>query len=299
MSRTTCRAELYEDLAQGKRALRAAFRQSPAQPMEAGATIIAPEDPSGAVYWLGGGWAYRARGWPGGRRAIIDIYLPGDVIGLEAALASRPSDTVVALTPLTLQAIETRLAMPRLFGQRTVALFAYWLLCEQQRRVDRLAATIARFDAEGRLAVMLLDFYERLRRRELITALSYTMPLTQQQIGDHLGLTLVHVNRVLRSLREQRVVDVDRHVVLVRDLARLQSLAGREIKMPVAARAVAPSRVDLPAAPAPIAAGPPPAASSASELGLDPQVADMEAVPRRKNLGDAAPVADLPIGFVA
>lgn len=254
MSRTTCRAELYEDLAQGKRALRAAFRQSPAQPVEAGARIIAPEGPSEAVYCLIGGWAYRAREWPGGRRAIIDIYLPGDVIGLEAALSSRPSDTVVALTPLTLQAIETRIAMPRLLGQRTVALFAYWLLCEQQRRVDRLAATIARFDAEGRLATMLLDFYERLRRRELITALSYTMPLTQQQIGDHLGLTLVHVNRVLRSLRERQIVNLDRHVVTIRDLGLLQSLAGRETEMPVAVRAITPSRAELPAEPAPIAA---------------------------------------------
>src|SRR5579863_220674 len=236
MPRTTCRADLYEDLAQGKLALRAAFRRSPEQPVEAGARIITPNAASEAVYLLGGGWAYRAREWPDGRRAITDIYVPGDVIGLETALVSRPEDTVAALTPLTLQAIDTRAALPRLLGQRTVALFVNWLLCEQQRRVGRLAAAIARFDAEGRLAIMLLDFYERLRRRELITALGYTMPLTQQQIGDHLGLTLVHVNRVLRSLRERRIVNIDRHVVTIRDMARLQSLAGRG-KAPAAPRA--------------------------------------------------------------
>jgi CRP-like cAMP-binding protein len=241
MPRTSCRAELYEDLAQGKRALRAAFRQAPPQPIEAGARIITPDGPSEAVYSLSDGWAYRGREWPGGRRAIMDIYLPGDVIGLEAALMSRPSDTVVAVTPLNLQAIDTRVAMPHLLGRRPVVLFVNWLLCEQQRRVDRLAATIARFDAEGRLAMMLLDFYERLRRRELITALSYTMPLTQQQIGDHLGLTLVHVNRVLRSLREQRIVNVDRHAVMIRDIARLQSLAGRESNAPAPAARRAPA----------------------------------------------------------
>ena len=254
MPRTTCRADLYEDLARGKRALRAAFRQSPPQPVEAGAKIIAADGPSEAVYCVSGGWACRAREWPDGRRAIIDIFLPGDVIGLGDALTSRTNDTVVALTPLTLQAIETRVALPHLLGQRPVGLFAYWLLCEQQRRVDRLAATIARFDAEGRLAMMLLDFYERLRRRELITALSYTMPLTQQQIGDHLGLTLVHVNRVLRSLREQKIVNVDRHVVMIRDLARLQSLAGREAKAPAAARPTLPADMALPEDAGPIAA---------------------------------------------
>lgn len=253
MPRNSCRAEFYEDLAQGKRTLRAAFRQSPPQPIEPGAKILAPDGPSEAVYCLSGGWAHRAREWPDGRRAIIDVYLPGDVVGLEAALISRPNDTVVALTPLTLQAIDTRHALPQLIGQRTVALFVNWLLCEQQRRVDGLAATIARFDAEGRLAMMLLDFYERLRRRELITALSYTMPLTQQQIGDHLGLTLVHVNRVLRSMREQRIVNVDRHVVMIRDLARLQSLAGREPKAPAAVRATAMPYAVLPLENVPVA----------------------------------------------
>jgi CRP/FNR family transcriptional regulator len=244
MPRPACRAELYEELAQGKLALRAAFQRLPGRPVEAGARIISPNAASEAVYLLDGGWAYRAREWPDGRRAITDIYLPGDVIGLETALVSRPEDTVTALTPLTLQAIDTRAAMPRLLGQRTVALFVNWLLCEQQRRVDRLAAAIARFDAEGRLAMMLLDLYERLRRRELGTALSFTMPLTQQQIGDHLGLTLVHVNRVLRSLRERRIVDVERHVVSIRDLARLQSLAGREAA-PAAARASATPAAEL------------------------------------------------------
>lgn len=253
MPHPTCRAELYEELAQGKLALRAAFRRLPGQPVETGARIISPNAASAAVYLLSGGWAYRAREWPDGRRAITDIYLPGDVIGLETALISRPEDTVTALTPLTLQAIDTHAAMPRLLGQRTVALFVNWLLCEQQRRVDRLAAAIARFDAEGRLAMMLLDLYERLHRRELITALSFTMPLTQQQIGDHLGLTLVHVNRVLRSLRERQIVNVDRHVVLIRDLARLQSLAGLE-KAPAAPRTGATPAAGLAAETASLAA---------------------------------------------
>jgi CRP-like cAMP-binding protein len=52
---------------------------------------------------------------------------------------------------------------------------------------------------------MLLDFYKRLYARKLIAARTYTMPLTQQHIGQYLGLTVVHVNRVLRSLRSDRI----------------------------------------------------------------------------------------------
>ena len=71
---------------------------------------------------------------------------------------------------------------------------------------------------------MLLDIYERLRRRELINRPSFNLPFTQEQIADHRGLTLVHVNRTLRRLREEHLVLVDRQVVVITDLDRLRVL---------------------------------------------------------------------------
>ena len=49
--------------------------------------------------------------------------------------------------------------------------------------------------------------------------------LSQEQIGDHLGLTLVHVNRTLRRLREERIALVDRQVVIIQDIDRMRQLA--------------------------------------------------------------------------
>ena len=72
---------------------------------------------------------------------------------------------------------------------------------------------------------MLLDLYERLRRHGLISRTTYNLPLTQEQMADHLGLTLVHVNRTLRRLREERIVLVDRQVVIIMDLDRLREFA--------------------------------------------------------------------------
>ena len=64
-----------------------------------------------------------------------------------------------------------------------------------------------------------------LRRRGLTDRLSFNLPLTQEQIADHLGLTLVHVNRTLRRLREERLVLVERQVVTILDLEGLRELA--------------------------------------------------------------------------
>ena len=83
---------------------------------------------------------------------------------------------------------------------------------------------IGRLDAKSRLAAFLLGIHDRLRRRGLTDQLSFNLPLTQEQIADHLGLTLVHLNRTLRRMREERLVNVDRQAVIIRDLEGLRAL---------------------------------------------------------------------------
>jgi DNA-binding transcriptional regulator LsrR (DeoR family) len=72
---------------------------------------------------------------------------------------------------------------------------------------------------------MLLDIYERLPRNGLNSGLTFNLPLTQEQIADHLGLTLVHVNRTLRRLREERIVLIERQTVIILDLDRVRGCA--------------------------------------------------------------------------
>jgi CRP/FNR family transcriptional regulator, anaerobic regulatory protein len=75
---------------------------------------------------------------------------------------------------------------------------------------------------------MLIDLYDRLRRRRLIAPSTFNLHLTQQQIGDHLGLTKEHVNRVLGSFARENIAFVERHVVIIRDMPRPQRLARGE-----------------------------------------------------------------------
>ena len=72
---------------------------------------------------------------------------------------------------------------------------------------------------------LLLDLRGRLHQAGLANGAGFRMPMTQQEIADHLGLTLVHVNRVLRRLREAGIVTVQRGVVSVDEMARLSQLA--------------------------------------------------------------------------
>lgn len=112
-----------------------------------------------------------------------------------------------------------------LIADRSIALYIFWLLGRRQRRADRRLAANTRLEPQARLSMMMLDFYARLRGRELAPAARYNLPLTQPQIGDYLGLSAVHVNRVLRSLREERVLNLEKNCVTILDLKRLRKLA--------------------------------------------------------------------------
>ena len=83
---------------------------------------------------------------------------------------------------------------------------------------------LGRLDASAKMAAFILNIYQRLQRRGLINGVSYNLPLIQEQIADHLGLTIVHVNRTLRRLREQRLAIVDRGVVIIMDYDGLHDL---------------------------------------------------------------------------
>jgi hypothetical protein len=96
---------------------------------------------------------------------------------------------------------------------REIALCFTSLLIEARRRSEELAARIARLEAPERVAAMLIDLYDRLRRRRLIARSTYNLQLTQQQIGDHLGLTGAHVKG---------------YVVIIRGMPRLRKLARGE-----------------------------------------------------------------------
>src|SRR5262249_19065598 len=137
---------------------------------------------------------------------------------------ARPLIEVLTLTSVTVEKIQAENALVDLMTSRHTAHYICWLLSQRQRHADRRLMAMSPLDARGRLANMVLDFYMRLRRRKLVTALNFNLPLTQLQIGNYLGLTEVHVNRVLRSLRDGRTIEMEKHCVTILDLERLQSL---------------------------------------------------------------------------
>jgi CRP/FNR family transcriptional regulator, anaerobic regulatory protein len=229
------KTELHDNILAGKREFTSRFSSNPLKSVKPGHPLTSAhkssDDAHPVIYRLRSGWACQFRRLSDGRKAILDIYLPGDVIGLDAALNTRSIQNVVALTS---SAVDTMIAEEGLCGLMThphIALYVTWLLAQRQRRADRLLTAISSLDARGRLAVMFFDFYRRLHRQKLVSSPMYNLPLTQSQIGAYLGLTVVHVNRVLGVLRQQKIVNLEKHCVNILDLQQLSHLAEDRAKV--------------------------------------------------------------------
>ena len=218
--------DLRGELALGRQELIAKFRSSPPRIIGSNKLLAPTVGPPNAICHLRSGWACQFHSLRG-RRAIVDVYLPGDVIGLDGEMGTRPSARTLTLTSVTVETIPTEDALIDLMASPRTALYIAWLLAQCQRRADRLLAALSCLDARERLATIFLDFYKRLQRRKLITVLEYNLPLTQEQIGSYVGLTVVHVNRTIRSLRDDRIVQLQKHCVTILDLERLKKLAQR------------------------------------------------------------------------
>lgn len=153
------------------------------------------------------GYIYRQKLAVDGRRAVAALQIPGDFIDLQNLLLCESDHDVQALTFATTaefavaDLLELAAKRPgigkamRIDALIEASIHWEWLL------------NVGRRDARARIAHLLCEFSVRLRAAGVIPEHSYDLPMTQGQLGDALGLTAVHVNRILRSLERDGLIE--------------------------------------------------------------------------------------------
>lgn len=167
---------------------------------------------------LAAGWAARVRLFNDGRRQILSLLLPGDLIGPLYRHAAASPVTVTALTEVTL--IPAPAARPGSTLDQAYAAGAALGQAQLYRQIARLG----RLSAYERLADWLLEIHDRLSAAGLVNGTAFAMPLTQEVLADTLGLTSVHINRTLQSMRRDGVLDLRSGTARISDPQRLASL---------------------------------------------------------------------------
>ena len=194
-----------------------------------GALICPKSDGSPYPRLITSGWACRPRILADGRRQMLGVLLPGDLIGDRGEARPLTTNPAAALTPVRTVSV-TKLfdavaAAPESFPNMVAAL-------NKMDRVEegRLLDHVVRLGCQNaiqRIAGALLEFYQRSTFIGFTHEGTFPMPLTQEKLGDLLGLSLVHVNRVISQLRRDKLVDIRSGIVAIHDFARLALLADR------------------------------------------------------------------------
>ncbi|WP_294235900.1 Crp/Fnr family transcriptional regulator [uncultured Sphingomonas sp.] len=167
------------------------------------------------------GWAARVRILPDGRRQFMSFYLPGDVIGVSHQAMPLASATVMALTECTVCP-----APPAPAGSGLAQAYAVAEALDEAYLLGHVVQ-LGRLNAQERISDFLLEIYERLSLAGLTVGGSFEMPLTQEMLADALGLTPVHVNRMIQQARRDGELMWKSGRVLLRDPERTARSIGR------------------------------------------------------------------------
>jgi CRP-like cAMP-binding protein len=179
----------------------------------AGTTLFAEGRPAAPQFLLSG-WACSQRVLRDGRRQIFDVILAGEGFGHGAAAESQARQTVVALT-----IVETVDAAAFFEAARDGSPDGLWRSIrameqeEDARRLEHMVR-LGRLTAHEKVAHFILEMQRRSGAGE---ASSFPLPLTQETISDALGVSVVHLNRVLRQFRADAIVTLRNGLAVVGD----------------------------------------------------------------------------------
>lgn len=200
--------------------------QFPAVKVKRGSQLVHEGQTGHKAFVLQAGWACSYKDLPSGGRQIISFPIAGDCVGLRSVLLRTADHSFEALTDAVVSPVDAS-RMLQIFSEfPRLGAAVLWAASRDEAMVVEHLVSIGRRSAIERTAHFFMELAERLSLVGLATETEFKCPLSQYVLADALGLSAIHVNRVLRQLREQDLLTVRRGTVRIHDLNRLRTLAG-------------------------------------------------------------------------
>lgn len=169
------------------------------------------------------GMVCRYKVLPDGGRAIVALMLPGDICDLHVAILGRMDHSIGTLTDCRLVKIPRRTIEDLLDNHPRIRRALFWSTLVDEAILREWLVNMGRRRSDHQMAHLFCEVHMRLSAvNEMHDAL---MPLTQEELGDILGISSVHAQRVLSGLRQKGLVTVQGSRVAVPDIDRLCEFA--------------------------------------------------------------------------
>ena len=192
---------------------------------EIGHELIHEGQTKASAFVLAEGWACSYKMLPDGERQIVDFQVPGDFLGLRSILFRTSDHSTEAVTRIEATEVLATDILDAFSEAPRLATAILWAASRDEAMVVEHLVNLGRRSAEERTAHLLLELGARLNLVGMGDRTGYDCPLTQYHLADALGLSAVHVNRVLRHLREMHLVTFQKGRVAFDNFAGLSELA--------------------------------------------------------------------------
>lgn len=178
-----------------------------------------------SAYVLASGWACSYKILASGTRQIVDFQIPGDFLGLRSVLFRTADHNVEPVTPVQASEVKQRELLAAFSETPRLATAVLWAASRDEAMVVEHLVDLGRRSASERMVHFLLELGTRLRLVGMADRTGYSCPLSQYLLADALGLSAVHVNRVLRELREDGLLTFQKGRVTFDDYDGLVALS--------------------------------------------------------------------------
>jgi CRP-like cAMP-binding protein len=190
-------------------------------------TICREQDLHDAVPLICSGWAASIVMLSDGSRQILSFLLPGDIVSTALLFEARPHCLVEAITDVRYRTFKRSELKQLLFAHPDLLekMSKAWI--DEKMRADQLIVDLGRRTADERIARLILNLIERLRKRDMVRGnpMEAEFPLRQHHIADATGLTPVHVSKVLSEFRRSGLIKISERSLTVLDLAGFRRIA--------------------------------------------------------------------------
>ncbi|MES2445376.1 MAG: Crp/Fnr family transcriptional regulator [Pseudomonadota bacterium] len=196
-----------------------------AREFEAGQYLLREGDRPKYCSFMLSGFTYRHKFVGDGGRQIVSIHIPGDFIDLQNMLLDTADHNIQALTGSVVAQVDVEVVAAHSFAHPGLGR-GFWRESLVEASIFReWVANIGRRDARSRTAHLLCELATRREAAGLGARDTFELPMTQEQLGDALGLTAVHVNRTLKALHDDGLITRSKRSVSIADWARLRDTA--------------------------------------------------------------------------
>lgn len=206
----------------------AALERATSQPRKyvARQDLIREGDEPGPMFVVLEGWACRYKILPSGTRQIMAFLMPGDSCDLHIKLLAEMDHSIQAITNASVATVSRTEMQAMMLEHPNIARAMYTSQLVDEGTMRAWIVSMGRRSSAERVAHLICELYLRARNIGLTDEGEFDLPLSQLVLADSLGMTAVHINRILKELRLAGAMALKRGSVTILDPVKLVQIAG-------------------------------------------------------------------------